>query len=97
MLKSEYKVPADTAINGKIALDMYKKALNKECGCSKRVYPLIIMDLGMPVIGGEEASEEILKLMPKPKENEPELTHIVACTSYTNSKVEEQCLEIGMK
>ena len=40
----------------------------------------------MPVMDGFEATEQILKLMPKAKPGEEELTHIVACTSYTNVK-----------
>ena len=97
MLVSIYKVPVETANNGKIAVDMYKEAVNRECRCEQRAYKLIIMDLGMPVMGGEEATIEILKLMPKPQLGEEELTHIVACTSFTNEKTWENCLKIGMK
>ena len=46
----------DEAVNGKIALDMYKERFEKKCGCSDRTYKLIIMDLQMPVMGGLEAS-----------------------------------------
>ena len=51
----------------------------------------------MPVMGGEEATAEILKLMPKPKLGEMALTHIVACTSFTSQTVKEECLKVGMK
>ena len=97
MLENVFKVSVETANNGQVAVDMYREALNRECGCKHRVPILIIMDLGMPVMGGQEATEHILKLMPKPKKGEQELTHIVALTSFTNGKVQENCLKIGMK
>ena len=46
----------------------------------------------MPVMGGIDSSREILKIAG----DEP-LTSIVALTSYTNEKVKEECLSIGMK
>ena len=97
MINETFNVPVETAINGKIAVDMYQEAISKQCGCDKRAFRVIIMDIGMPVMGGEEATEHILKLMPKPKPGEEELTHIVACTSFTNIKLQENCINIGMK
>ena len=74
MIEFSFKIPVETAINGKIAVDMYREAVNRKCGCQLRVPRLIIMDLGMPVMNGEDATVEILKLMPKPKLGDPELT-----------------------
>ena len=56
----------------------------------------------MPVLNGEEASEAILELIRAEKEKRGifctlEETSIVAVTSHTNSKVEANCLRIGMK
>jgi CheY-like chemotaxis protein len=39
---------------------MFKELLDKPCGCMLRTYRLIIMDLGMPVMDGKEASRIIL-------------------------------------
>jgi len=41
---------------------MYKKALEKPCGCTNRAYKLIFMDMSMPVMGGLEASRLILEM-----------------------------------
>ena len=71
---------------------MFKEGFNKECKCSLRAYKLVIMDLQMPVMGGQDSSKEIFKLIG----DEP-LTTIVALTSYTMEKVKEECLMIGMK
>ena len=62
MVLEHFKMEVEEAINGKIALDMFKKEMQNECNCSIRAYKLIIMDLQMPVMGGIEASREILKL-----------------------------------
>ena len=60
------------------------------------------MDLSMPVLNGEDATVAILKLIREEKQKSGassalEDTSIVAVTSHTNSKVEENCLHIGMK
>ena len=45
------------------------------------------MDIQMPVMNGKDASRHILKLQQESlDENDEEMTHIVAVTSYTNSK-----------
>ena len=74
---------------------MYEAWLNKPCGCVHRVPPLIIMDLGMPIMDGKEASKLILAMLKKAKT--PDLTKIVALTSFTNKKTVDECLAIGMK
>ena len=83
----------ETAPNGKVAIEMYLDAFMRPCGCEYRAFKLILMDLGMPVMGGEEASKHIMKLMDKQKD----LTYIVAVTSFTNQKIISNCLNIGMK
>jgi len=63
--EEEYiKIDVDIAWNGQEAFDLYKKNLSKECNnpeC-KRLYKLIIMDIGMPIKDGYEASKEIFQL-----------------------------------
>ena len=56
MITANYKIPVETAMNGKLAVDLYADAVKSKCGCNFRVPRLIIMDLGMPVMGGEEAT-----------------------------------------
>ncbi len=50
------------AWNGQEAVEQYEKNYLKECNNSecKRLYKLIIMDIGMPIKDGYEASKEIL-------------------------------------
>ena len=83
----------DLADNGLIAVEKYKKMLAKPCGCRLRVPPLIIMDIGMPVMDGKQASKEILALI----KQTPHLTNIVALTSFTSQKIIDECLSLGMK
>ena len=47
----------DAAVDGKEAVEAVKDALEKH-----RRYELVCMDLGMPVMGGQEAIREIHKL-----------------------------------
>lgn len=65
MIESNFKIVCDIAYNGKIAVDMYKERQAKKCQCLDRTYKLIIMDVQMPVMGGEEASRQILELQRK--------------------------------
>lgn len=48
-----------------MAVDMYTKKLAKTCNCPFRTYKLIIMDIGMPVMDGKQASKIILSKMMK--------------------------------
>ena len=66
------------AQNGKIALQKFRESLNKPCNCPDKGFRLILMDIQMPVMGGIEAAEKIIKERP---------TTIVALTSYTAKDV----------
>jgi CheY-like chemotaxis protein len=52
----------ETAENGKLGVEEYEKNLNQcqSLRC-KGQFKLIIMDLGMPIMDGFQASEEILQ------------------------------------
>lgn len=51
-------------MNGDEAIKLYEKNLLKDCQnpLCQRAYKLIIMDIGMPVKDGFEASKEIISL-----------------------------------
>jgi CheY-like chemotaxis protein len=71
----------DLAENGQEAVDLV----------DKRDYDLILMDLQMPVMGGQDATREI--------RNNRKLKHqpvIVAVTGYALTGVRESCYESGM-
>lgn len=38
MLQNHYSLVPDQALNGKIAVELFKAELNKSCGCSNRAY-----------------------------------------------------------
>ena len=96
MLHENYGLPIEIATNGKEACEMYEEGLNKPCKCNLRTYTVIIMDLGMPVMCGQDASKIILAMMKKAEPGN-ELTHIVSLTSFTTQKTVDECLKIGMK
>jgi len=55
MLK-DYGIEKQTASNGQLAVDLFKRELKKECLCTDRTFRLIFMDLQMPVMDGLEAT-----------------------------------------
>ena len=69
MIKEIYDMDITEAVNGKIAVELFKESLKKPCKCINRAFKLIIMDLQMPVMGGVEASKSILELAEADKRN----------------------------
>lgn len=67
VLEEYWNLQADTASNGEIAVQMFKTAYSKSCGCKNRHYRLIWMDIEMPVMNGIEATEEIFRIIKKSK------------------------------
>ena len=109
IIMDKYKIKPIEAINGKIAIDMFKEAMNKPCKCPNRAYKLIFMDINMPIKDGYQATEEILKMVEAEERRikvlknisadgaDSKFCSIVALTSYTTNDVEARCLKIGMK
>lgn len=98
-IKKWFKIDCETAINGKQALDKYKERLDKACQCKDRTFKLIIMDVQMPVMNGEEASMKILDLQRERANDLEDLayTTIVFHTSYSNQGVKESAERIGVR
>jgi CheY-like chemotaxis protein len=71
----------DLAENGKEAVDLVHKS----------EYDLVLMDLQMPVMGGQDATREIRKDVEIKRQ-----PIIVAVTGYALSGVRESCYESGM-
>ena len=94
LIKDKYDMDADEAVNGKIGVEMFKKGLDKPCGCPDRAYKLIFMDLQMPVMEGKEASRKILSMQ---AELGQELTRIIVLTAFSNLNTLQECKAIGVK
>ena len=61
LLKEMYQIQVDKAMNGKEAVNMFSKNMNKKC-CNTK-YKLVLMDLNMPIMDGYEATVQILTML----------------------------------
>lgn len=77
--KLGYKVAI--AANGKNALQLF----------SEENFGLILMDLGLPDIGGIDVAAEM-----RHRENKNEYTPIIAITAFIKHKIEEECFKAGI-
>ena len=70
IIQKNIKIEIDEATNGEEAVIAFEKNLLKDCQNSNcnRAYKLIIMDIGMPIKDGFEASKEILQIKHNLKE-----------------------------
>ena len=94
MIEDKFSMGVSEALDGNIAVDMFKAGLDKPCGCPDRAFKLIFMDMSMPIMGGLEASQAIFKMV----EAFPEVeTTIVILTAFTNEKLFQDCKELGIK
>ena len=80
---NKFKVTADFAENGKIALDLFKKDQEK--------YKVILMDIMMPVMDGYSASTEIRKLC-----RDSKVPYIVALTANVFWEDRLRAMQSGM-
>ena len=96
MFKTEHNLEIMTAENGEIAVQKYREMIEKDCGCPHQIVKLIIMDIGMPVMNGIEATEAIKALM-RQHFGIREPTNIVALTSFSSQGTKRSCLQAGMR
>ena len=64
------QIEIDEAMNGEEAVQLFEKNITKECQnpLCMRAYKLILMDIGMPIKDGYEASREIIQILQNLKE-----------------------------
>jgi CheY-like chemotaxis protein len=87
----KYDINWAEAEDGLEAVNMVKEAARK-MWC--RGFHLILMDLNMPLMGGIEASKEILKLKSE-LQTSPNLS-IIAVTAFVSEKERQKCFKAGM-
>jgi len=63
VLKSMFKIEAETATDGSEAIEMFERALARECGCRLRAYSMVFMDIQMPEVDGVTATKAIARLV----------------------------------
>lgn len=78
-------VKADIAVNGRDAVEKYKKA-------PAGTWQAILMDLRMPVLDGFEATQEIRSMKDPEKAKVP----IIALSAEVYEKVSSECMKAGM-
>lgn len=81
-LLKDWGVDIANATNGIEAIDMLKKDN----------YDIVLMDIEMPEMNGYEATVQIRKTLPAPKNNIP----ILAMTAHASHKEKEKCFTSGM-
>jgi len=73
------------AMNGLEAVQIYKKDPNR--------FPIVIMDVSMPIMDGQEASG-LIRIFEK--ENDIDPKPIIALTGHALKNDREECLKAGM-
>jgi CheY-like chemotaxis protein len=80
------------ACNGEEALAVLRKQ-NRKNRCSCAGIQLVLMDCGMPVMNGFEATLEIKRMI---EQEEITPTTVVAVTAYEGTSIEQECKDVGM-
>jgi len=81
-LLKDWGLHVENASNGVMAIDMIKKI----------DYDLVLMDVEMPEMNGYEATAQVRKHLPHPKNKIP----ILAMTAHVSAKEREKCFASGM-
>jgi CheY-like chemotaxis protein len=98
-------IQIEEAQNGAIAVEKFKEAFKKPCGCINRGYKLVLMDIQMPLMNGYQATAKIIEAL-KVEQNRHNRTDnidylnyhsILALTSFTGKDVNKKCMDLGMK
>ena len=88
MIEESFNMGVTEALDGHIAVDLFKAGLDKPCKCPNRAFKLIFMDMSMPVMGGLEASKAIFEML---KECPEVITNIVVLSAFTNQEMVDNC------
>ncbi|CAD8186426.1 unnamed protein product [Paramecium octaurelia] len=75
----------DSALSGQECIEKIK---NKKCSNSCQGYKIVFMDIEMPLMNGQEASQKILSIYPN--------YIIVGCSGYSDQQEYEKCIRSGM-
>ncbi|CAK87326.1 unnamed protein product (macronuclear) [Paramecium tetraurelia] len=75
----------DSALSGQECMEKIK---NKKCSNSCQGYKIVFMDIEMPFMNGQEASQKILSIYPN--------YVIVGCSGYSDQQEYEKCIRSGM-
>jgi signal transduction histidine kinase/CheY-like chemotaxis protein len=81
-------VDIESATNGQIAIEKYKKSIT-----SIRPYQIIFMDENMPIMGGVEATKNILEIE---KKNRYLHIPIIGLSGDSTEEHRTKCIEVGM-
>jgi CheY-like chemotaxis protein len=80
------------ACNGLEALEVLREQ-NRPERCSCLGIKLVLMDCGMPVMNGFDATSEIVRMI---EQHEITSTTVVAVTAYEGATIEQECKDAGM-
>lgn len=90
MKKSNYTY--SQAENGQEAFDAFKASADKS-GSSPQQFDFVLMDIGMPVLNGIEATKRIRGYE---REHSLQPTKIIALTAWADTKTQEEAIASGM-
>jgi CheY-like chemotaxis protein len=82
MIETNFEIEVHQVLNGQDTVNVYKSTYEQDCGCSNRMFNLILMDIQMPVLDGIEASRQINEYIIASNQKVAVPTHIVAISSY---------------
>ncbi|TNV85651.1 hypothetical protein FGO68_gene11967 [Halteria grandinella] len=94
-------IVCEEAFNGQEAVDLCKKRFMVECGCP-RYYPIIFMDISMPVLDGYQASRFIRELEKHylnqglERKRSSKRSFIVGLTAHFTDTYQNHCYDSGM-
>ena len=98
LLKFQFKLKADSAVNGLDAVNMVKQRYTEQCRCNNQNYKLIFMDCNMPIMDGPTATVLIKKMTSEfnIQYQETKNIYVAALTAYQTDSFRIKCAKSGM-